>query len=122
MIRQVRSAARLAAALLLVGLAATACGRPGAEASGQPAGRASGAESSPVATATPAASAALTQLPTTTPDASGSPAPSAGVPGKSAAPAATTDPIDTDLQLIDQILNGMGGSLSGADAGSNGGE
>jgi hypothetical protein len=120
--RQPRSVVRLAGALLIAGLVVAACGRHGA---GQDAG--------PVATvqpASPGATAAYSpdlQIPPAEPTAEATAdTTAAGTAGATEPPTAaadtTADPIAGDIQSIDTTLKGIDGSLSGADAGTNGGE
>lgn len=115
------SAARLVGALLIAGLVAVACGRPGEGQGAQPAGTTPAAEISPNAEAT------LTPAPTaSTPDASSSPDSSEsalpGAPDASATPGSGNDPFVGEIQSIDQLLKGIDGSLSGSDSGTSGGE
>ena len=61
--------------------------------------------------------------PAITPDVASTPA--AGTPASTssdAPPATTDDPVAGELQSIDQIIGGIGGSVSGADSGTTGGE
>jgi hypothetical protein len=109
------SVTKLATAALLFGAIAMGC-----------AGHNGGAAPSP---GTPAvqqsqvAGTAPTLEPITSDAPSDSPESSATTdPGVTAAPGSTTDPIDTDLSQIENQLNGVNGSLSGADAGPSAGE
>jgi hypothetical protein len=113
-IRESRSAARLATAVVLVGFAVAACGRA-APAQGNQA--AATEAPSPVATATPAASATLVPSVSVeaTPSQASSEAPSGAAGEGDADP--TIDSIDVDLAQLEQLLKGVGGSLSSADAG-----
>jgi hypothetical protein len=93
----------LTATVLAALFVVAACGRGTA---GRPAEPAGGVETSPAATASATASA----------DASPSVEPS-GTPGAPTA-APTPDPLDLDLQYLDQLLNGIGDPLSDAGAGT----
>ena len=114
--RQVSSATRLAAALLIVGIVAVACGRPDAHQATGAAGQ------DPAVAATPVAPT-LEPAPTATDVAA---EPSASDPATPAAtyapPDPANDPVTGEMQSIDQLLKGIDGSLSGADPGSTGGE
>src|ERR1035437_1094299 len=98
--RQVSSVPRLAAAALLVGLAVVGCARHGGSGTAQPAD-----QSTVPAAAQPSevAQSAPTLAPTP-------------------APTATPDPLDGQLSNLDNLLNGINGSLSGSDAGPASGE
>jgi hypothetical protein len=101
---------------LLVGIAVMACGKPNDAAGGQPAG------STPTAQQNPADHAAATLAPTPMDAATDSSAPS-DAPTNSPAPAAgagAVDPLDAQLSNLDNLLNGINGSLSGSD--TSGGE
>ena len=117
------SVARLAGALLIVGLVAVACGRHGAGECAQAAGTAPAAETSPIAETT------YTPTPTTsTPDSLSSPDSSEstvpGAPDASVPAGSGNDPVVGEIQSIDQLLKGIDGSLSGSDSdsGTSGGE
>jgi hypothetical protein len=116
--RHLSSAGRLAATALLVGVAVVACGRPNGAAQTQPTAAPTAQQSvadQPAATVQPTAADAATDTPTPT---AGATDPT----GASSAPAAVTtaDPLDAQLSNLDNLLNGVNGSLSGSDA--SGGE
>lgn len=117
--RQLSSATRLAAIALLVGIAVVACGRPNGAADNQP------ASSRPATQQSQADTVAATLAPTPTDAPTDSAAPGSATTDSAAAaaspaPAATADPLDTQLSNLDSLLNGVNGSLSGSDA--SGGE
>jgi hypothetical protein len=120
--RQLRSVSRLAATALLVGVAVLACGRPNGAADNGP------AASMPAAQQTTADQAAVTLATTPSDAAADSPTPSDAATdptGATSAPAVTaaagtTDQLDSQLSNLDNLLNGVNGSLSGSDA--SGGE
>jgi hypothetical protein len=98
--------------VLLVGIAVVACGRPNGTAEDQPASSTPTAQQSQAdqgATDSAAPSSATTDS-----------AARDDAATNSAAPAATADPLDTQLSNIDSLLNGVNGSLSGND--TSGGE
>src|ERR1035437_5787710 len=120
--RQVSSVTRLAAAALLVGLGGVGCRGHGGSGTAQPAYQStvpSAEQPSEVAQSAPT----LAPTPAPTPAPTDSPAPS---PMNAAAPtnaaAATPDPLDGQLSNLDNLLNGINGSLSGSDAGPASGE
>jgi hypothetical protein len=100
------STARFAAIVLLVGLVVTACGQGGRQGAG--------ADTGPVATASAAASPTADPVASASANASSPAAPSAAAP----LPDSTPDPLDNDLRQLEQLLDGIGSSLSGASAGS----
>ena len=119
------SVGRLAAMALLVGIAVMACGEPNDAAGGRPAG------STPTAQQNPADQAAATLAPTpmdaATESAAPSDAPTISPASAASSAAATTapgaaagDPLDAQLSNLDNLLNGINGSLSGSD--TSGGE
>jgi len=116
---QLSSVTKLAAAALLVSLSVVACGRP-SDAGGNQA-----ADSTPVAQQSQADPGAATLAPTPNDAATSVPAPS-GAPTDSAAAAAPSgaaraaDPLDTQISNLENLLNGVNGSLSGSD--TSGGE
>jgi hypothetical protein len=117
--RQHRSLAGLAATLLLAGLATVACARGGAG-TGQPGGAVASTPSAAItaqpAIDTSAAGATVTDaapVPTDSPNGSAAVGGSTGGGGTAAA----TDPIGTDLQKLNQLLQGVQDSLSGAGGG-----
>ena len=117
--RQLSSATRLAAIVLLVGIAVVACGRPNGAADNQPASPTPAAQQSQ---ADPVA-ATLAPTPTDAPTDSAAPGDAAtdsAAQAASPAAAATADPLDTQLSNLDSLLNGVNGSLSGSD--TSGGE
>jgi hypothetical protein len=101
-----RRAAGLAGALLVVGLVA-ACGPRGTGPQAQP-----GWTTFP---AVPSTSTSLAPTADATASADASPLPTYD-------PGTTIDAVDSDLQTLTQILNGLDGSVSGSDPGANGGE
>jgi len=110
--RQVSSVTRLAATALLVGLAVVGCARHGDSGTAQPADQSTvpaAAQPSEVAQSAPT----LAPTPAPTPASTDSPAPS---PTKAATPtnaaAATADALDGQLSNLDNLLNGVNGSLS----------
>lgn len=109
--RQFRPVTRLAATALLVGVAVLACSKPTDTGSSQPAG------STPTALQSQTDQAAATLVPApsyaATDSAAASASPSADA---TAAGAAAGDPLDTQLTDLDDLLNGVNGSLSGSDA------
>jgi hypothetical protein len=119
--RQSSQAARLIAGAALLGLLVVGCARHGG-----------GAETPAPSTAGTPRATATEPAPAATPDnvatalATGAVAPgvAAADPTRAAAPAtsapATPDPLDAELQGINQLLNGMDSSLSNSD--SSGGE
>lgn len=114
--RQSRSATRLATALVILGMVAVACGRQGA-----PQGAPS-ASQAPAAAASGGDAAAATDSPATIVDASetpGSPAASdSAAPGATySPPSIANDPVTGEMQTIDQLINGINGSLSGSNSG-----
>lgn len=122
------SIARLTAIVVVVGLialASVACARGGPAATSNPsaslAAQVSGT-AQPISTASDGPSiAAPDSSPNTS--ASGSPvtSPTAGA-SRTAAQAATPDPLDSELRALDQIVNDVNGSVSGSDASASGGE
>jgi hypothetical protein len=113
--RQLTSVTRLAATALLVGIAVMACGKPNDAAGGQP------AVSTPAAQQSHADQAAATLAPTPisalTDSAAAATSPASAA---TAADAAAGDPLDAQLSNLDNLFNGVNGSLSGSDA--SGGE
>lgn len=105
---QLSSATRLAAIVLLVGIAVVACGRPNGAADNQP------------ASPTPAAQQSQADPVGTDSAAPGDAATDSAAQAASPAAAATADPLDTQLSNLDSLLNGVNGSLSGSD--TSGGE
>jgi hypothetical protein len=115
--RQVSVITRLAAILLLAGIATVGCAGHNGAGAGQAAGSTPAIHSSQVDQTTP------TLAPTPTESAMDSPTPSSSVATSQAdAPGATPDPLDSQLSGIENLLNGVNNSLSGSDAGSSGGE
>ena len=102
--------ARLAAVALIVALSAVACGRH--DSSGPVA-----TNPAPQATQAGPTDSGLVGSPSASVAASSTPA-----PDQSPAAATTPDPLDSDMQTLDQILGGVDSSLSGSDPGSSGGE
>ena len=126
MYRRTTSAARLAAVALLVGLATVACARHGSSATAAPAVSSAveatlTSQTAQIATPTPnAAGAGSPSAPTYSSGASaaGSAEPSSTpAAGKSPTAAITPDPLDSELQTLDQILGGVDSSLSGSGPG-----
>ena len=112
--RHTSSAARLVGTLLIVGIVAVACGRQGASQGAQTSAPVPTSAASAVApTPTPVPTVATSDAPAS-PNASDSATPAASY----SPPAAADDPVTGEIQSIDQLLNGLNGSLSG----SNGGE
>jgi hypothetical protein len=109
--RQLSLTTRLAATVLLVGVAVVGCGRGNAEPS-QVAGPTPAAQSSQGDQAGPSIS------PDASPSATDSAAPSASAVAVN--PVATPDPVDSPLNNVDQLLNGINSSIQ--DSGSGGGE
>jgi len=95
--RRTEVASRLSVALLFVAIAAAGCGQHGAGPAQPPVSRAP-----TVAVGNPAAASVA----------------AAGDAGAQATP----DPLDTSISGLNQLLNGIDGSLSGSDAGASGGE
>jgi hypothetical protein len=113
--RQHRSLAGLAATALLIGLATVACARGGG-ATGQPqAPAAATIAAGATATDTANVDVAVATDTTATPGTSTGSAPAVKSPVGGAA--ATADPLDTDLQKLNQLLQGVKDSLSGANGG-----
>jgi hypothetical protein len=114
--RQVSSVTGLAAVALLVGIAVIGC----AKHDGAPA----------TAGSTPAAVSSQVDQPTfaLTPDASDTPAPADSAspsPSSDAAASnapATPDPLDSEINALNNLINGVNGSVSGSDTGASGGE
>lgn len=116
---QLSSVTRFAATALLVGLAVVACGRPN-EAGGNQT-----PDSTPVAQQSQADQATPTLAPTPTDAATSVPAPSDAATDSAAAAApsaaaGTADQLDTQISNLENLLNGVNGSLSGSD--TSGGE
>jgi hypothetical protein len=116
---QLSSVTRLAATALLVGLAVVACGRP------NDAGGNQTANSTPVAQQSQADQGAATLAPTPVDAATSVPATSDTTTDSAAAAApsaaaGTADPLDNQLSNLQNLLNGVNGSLSGSD--TSGGE
>lgn len=120
---------RLTATMLvvgLVGLASVGCGRHGATAAPSSTGtpqtaQAAGADptaSTVLAAESPSASLAM---PEASESASSAPA-ATGAPSRTPVAANAPDPLDSELQGLDQIVNDVDGSISGTDQGSSGGE
>jgi hypothetical protein len=105
---QLSYATRLAAIVLLVGIAVVACGRP------------NGAADNQSASSTPAAQQSQADPVETDSAAPGDAATDSAAQAASPAAAATADPLDTQLSNLDSLLNGVNGSLSGSD--TSGGE
>jgi hypothetical protein len=107
------SVGKLAAALLLAGIVASACGRPGiapgTQSGGSPAATAADTAGAPDVTAAPSQPGDASATP--------SPAPSDGAADASPAGSNGPDPVAGDLQSIDQLLKNLDGSLSGTDSG-----
>jgi cytoskeletal protein RodZ len=135
--RQSRSVAGLASALLIAGFVVSGCGRNGAGQPAQPTAIQSASASSVAATLGPEPPDASMPDSVSSPESTSSPAapspdsqetptpattPAPPRTTTSPAPVATSDPIAGDLPSIDDALNGIGGSLSGADPSSIGGE
>jgi hypothetical protein len=106
--RRTEVASRLSVALLFVAIAAAGCSQHGAG----PGQTLENPALTPSA-ATPAGSPAPAAQPT--------PATQAAATGGAGAQA-TPDPVDTSISGLNQLLNGIDGSLSGSDAGASGGE
>lgn len=109
--RQFRRVTRLAATTLLVGVAVLACSKPTGTGSSQPAGSTLTALQSQTDQA--AATLVLAPSDAATGSAAAAASPSAAT---TAAGAAAGDPLDTQLSNLDDLLNGVNGSLSGSDA------
>jgi hypothetical protein len=120
---------RLTATILvvgLVGLASVGCGRHGATAAPSSTGTpqtAQGAGADPAASTVIAAESpsASLAMPEASESASSAP-PATGAPSRTPAAANAPDPLDSELQGLDQIVNDVNGSISGTDPGSSGGE
>jgi hypothetical protein len=115
--RRLTSVTRLAATALLVGIAVMACGKPNDAAGGRPAGP------TPTVQQSQADPAAATLAPTPISAATESAAPSdapTNSPAATAAGAGASDPLDAQLSNLDNLLDGINGSLSGSD--TSGGE
>jgi hypothetical protein len=116
--RQLNSVTRLAATALLLGTVGLACARPNDATGGQPAGPTSTTQQSPAdqptATLAPAPQDTATDAAAPTVAATDSPA-AVGTSG-----AAAADPLDSQFSNLDNLLNGVNGSLSGSD--TSGGE
>lgn len=115
-----RSAAALLSVAVLAGMVVVGCSRPGGD--GSPAG------TSPAPTAS-AATVTVDETPSLAPGADvQSPGPTAAPASRSAPaaassrPNATTDPLDSELQGVSQLLNGIATSISGSDSSTSGGE
>jgi hypothetical protein len=110
--RQVSLTTRLAATALLVGVAAVGCSGHGSPASSL----AAGSNPTPQSSQVDQAGASISPSP------SGSAADSATPSASDVAinPVATPDPIDSPLNSVNQLLNGINSSLQ--DSGSGGGE
>lgn len=111
--RPVRSVTTLAAAALLLGMAVVGCAGHNGGAVNGPAG------SPPVAQT---ARTGATEPPVPTPAPTATPADATPSAGSTGAPNATADPLDALLTNLDQLLNGLNGSLSGSGTGTSGGE
>lgn len=110
--------ARLAATALLVGIAAVGCaGHDGPGHAGSIPAQPSPAVAAPANASTPIVT--VTDTPATSGPAAAGQSPASGLTN---APAATPDPLDGQLSDINNLINGVNGSLSGADAGTSGGE
>ena len=107
--RQISLTTRLAAAALLVGVAVIGCGH-GNAASTQAAGFTPAAQSRPVNQASPSTSPSASATDSAVPSAS----------TVAVDQAATPDPLDSPLNSVNQLLNGINSSLQ--DSGSGGGE
>lgn len=122
--RQASTVTVLAAAAMLFGAAVVGCARHEGGATTAPAASIQAAQATQAeATATPAATI-VDATPGAT-DSAPSPQPTdAAVPTapSGVTAAATPDPLDGQLANIDQLINGVNGSLSGSDAGTSGGE
>lgn len=115
---QLSYATRLAAIVLLVGIAVVACGRPNGAADNQSASSTPAAQQSQADQA--ATNSAAPGDATTDSAAPGDAATDSAAQAASPAAAATADPLDTQLSNLDSLLNGVNGSLSGSD--TSGGE
>ena len=104
--RPVRSVTTLAAAALLLGMAVVGCAGHNGGAVNGPAG------SPPVAQT---ARTGATEPPVPTPAPTATPADATPSAGSTGAPNATADPLDALLTNLDQLLNGLNGSLSGSE-------
>jgi hypothetical protein len=113
--RQVSSLPRLATMVLLVGIVAGGCAKQAGTVPVQAAGSTPAAQSSPVVAVAP------TLVSTDAPSDSAAPSQTAGASAP-AAPNATPDPLDSPFSELNNLLNGIDSSLSGADAGTTGGE
>jgi hypothetical protein len=103
----------LGVALLLSGVAAGCARRGGADVTTAP----STQPANPTATVAAQPSDAFDLTDTTVPDVTPEPA-STDVPATSAAPAnPTADPLDAQLQNVNQLLNGIDTSISGSSGG-----
>lgn len=115
--RQVSSVTRLAAVALLVGIAVIGCAKhDGAVATaGSTPAAVSSQVDQPTAAPTPTVSDAAA------PTDSASPDPSSDAMA-SDAPAVTPDPLDSEINTLNNLINGVNGSVSGGDPGASGGE
>ncbi len=127
--RQNRSVTRLTAVVLVVGLVALASGACARHGSPSTLGSAGNSQAIQGTEAAPAdstvASDDLTSTSLGSPDASASGSTAASPTlssSRTTAPAATPDPLDSELQALDQIVNDVNGSISGTDARASGGE
>jgi hypothetical protein len=107
-----------------VGVAVIGCGNrgaatPAATTGPTPAPQATAADQ-PQVTLAPAPTDSATDAASATPSDSASPSPSSATGATHSQP--TTDPVTTDLTNLDNIINGVNGSVSGGDAGTSGGE
>jgi hypothetical protein len=123
--RQLSSGTRLAATALLVGIAVMACGKPSDSTTGQPAGPTPTVQQSQAGQA--AATLAPSPMDATTESAAPSEAPTNSAAPAASSAAATTvagatagDPLDAQFSNLDNLLNGVNGSLSGSE--TSGGE
>ena len=121
--RQHTSLAGLTATLLLIALATVACARGGG-ATGEPqatsvatvTASAAATDTTSVVSSAATDTASVAQLsPTSDPPAVKSSAASGAIAASGAS--ATVDPLDTDLQKLNQVLQGVQDSLSGANSG-----
>ena len=111
--RQASSVPRFAVAALLVGFAVIGCAKH--EGAATPGGSTPLVQASQVDQTAPAPTAVASDSAAPTESAS----PSASV---DASVAATPDPLDSEINALNNLINGVNGSVSGGDAGTSGGE
>lgn len=110
-------------AAFLVGVAAVGCAKHDGAGASEPAATSAVTQASDLGAATPAL--APTQASNATapdpapPNASGA---EATTQTPTTAPVATADPLDGQFSSLDNLMNGINGSLSSSDGGTSGGE